>query len=69
MVISEPIATSVGSFHENQFTADNVNELTCKGIGHAASTQSMLEFGAHETVSFTGASENQEMDLEHSHVE
>ena len=39
------------------------------GIGHRVSTQRMLELGAHESVTFAGIFEDEEMDLEHEHVE
>ncbi len=40
-----------------------------EGIGHTASPESVLELRAHETVSLTRVTEDEEVDAEHGHVE
>lgn len=40
-----------------------------EGVGHTASTEGVLELGAHEPVSFARVTEDKEVDAEHGHVE
>ena len=46
-------------------TDSNISER----VRHSAPTESVLEFGAHETIAFTGVTEDEEVDAEHGHIE
>jgi len=44
-------------------------ERTCICICHHMPSQGMLKFRAHESIPFARIFQNQEMDLEHGHIE
>lgn len=51
----------------DNWTEDSV--LTCPSIVHSLSFQTLLELGAHESISISRVLEDHEVDLEDSHVD